>query len=140
MSHPIPDTNDSHSAQVILPQKQLGRKSDMYLFCCSYTHNVAPKGKYIAFVSTEAETDNPETELKPGVDLLGPVDEIFYETYDRFVPTNDCTADNCFISDSYDASTHFESTVRNVLEMYTKITGKAVDLSVDLSAASAGGE
>ena len=30
MSHPIPDTNDSHSAQVILPQKQLGRKSDMY--------------------------------------------------------------------------------------------------------------
>ncbi|XP_019173160.1 PREDICTED: guanosine nucleotide diphosphate dissociation inhibitor At5g09550-like [Ipomoea nil] len=140
MSHPIPDTNDSHSAQVILPQKQLGRKSDMYLFCCSYTHNVAPKGKYIAFVSTEAETDDPETELKPGVDLLGPVDEIFYETYDRFVPTNDCTADNCFISNSYDASTHFESTVRDVLEMYTKITGKTVDLSVDLSAASAGGE
>jgi len=29
MSHPIPETNDSHSAQVILPQKQLGRKSDM---------------------------------------------------------------------------------------------------------------
>lgn len=31
MSHPIPDTNDSHSVQVILPQKQLGRKSDMYV-------------------------------------------------------------------------------------------------------------
>ncbi|KAL7236040.1 hypothetical protein ACSBR1_019341 [Camellia fascicularis] len=30
MSHPIPDTKDSHSVQVILPQKQLGRKSDMY--------------------------------------------------------------------------------------------------------------
>jgi Rab GDP dissociation inhibitor len=30
MSHPIPATSDSHSAQVILPQKQLGRKSDMY--------------------------------------------------------------------------------------------------------------
>jgi RAB protein geranylgeranyltransferase component A len=29
MSHPIPNTNDSHSVQVILPQKQLGRKSDM---------------------------------------------------------------------------------------------------------------
>lgn len=29
MSHSIPDTNDSHSVQVILPQKQLGRKSDM---------------------------------------------------------------------------------------------------------------
>ncbi|KAL4362506.1 hypothetical protein GQ457_04G003530 [Hibiscus cannabinus] len=98
MSHPIPDTKESHSAQVILPQKQLGRKSDMYLFCCSYAHNVAPKGKYIAFVSAEAETDNPEAELKPGVDLLGTVEEIFYDTYDRYVPTNDHAADNCFIS------------------------------------------
>ncbi|GMI83756.1 RAB GDP-dissociation inhibitor [Hibiscus trionum] len=140
MSHPIPDTNDSHSVQVILPQKQLGRKSDMYLFCCSYAHNVAPKGKYIAFVSAEAETDNPEQELKPGVDLLGSVDQIFYDTYDRYVPTNDHGADNCFISASYDSTTHFETTVIDVMEMYTKITGKALDLSVDLSAASAAEE
>ncbi|KAI8007638.1 Guanosine nucleotide diphosphate dissociation inhibitor 2 [Camellia lanceoleosa] len=69
-----------------------------YLFCCSYTHNVASKGKYIAFVTTEAETDNPEVELKPDIDLLGPVDEIFFETYDRFVPTNNHDVDNCFIS------------------------------------------
>ncbi|GAU30553.1 hypothetical protein TSUD_65630 [Trifolium subterraneum] len=101
MSHPIPDTNDSHSAQVILPQKQLGRKSDMYLFCCSYAHNVAPKGKYIAFVTTEAETDQPE---------------------------------------SYDPTTHFETTVKDVVQMYSKITGKVLDLSVDLSAASAAAE
>ncbi|GMI74652.1 RAB GDP-dissociation inhibitor [Hibiscus trionum] len=140
MSHPIPDTNESHSAQVILPQKQLGRKSDMYLFCCSYAHNVAPKGKYIAFVSAEAETDNPEVELKPGVDLLGTVEEIFYETYDRYVPTNDHTADNCFVSSSYDSTTHFETTVNDVIEMYSKITGKDLDLSVDLSAASASAE
>ncbi|KAJ8447454.1 hypothetical protein Cgig2_019448 [Carnegiea gigantea] len=137
MSHPIPDTNESHSAQVILPQKQLGRKSDMYLFCCSYTHNVAAKGKYIAFVTTEAETDNPEVELKPGVDLLGPVDEIFYDSYDRYEPTNDPTADSCFISASYDATTHFESTVKDVIAMYKNITGKELDLTVDLSAASA---
>ncbi|KAL6269808.1 hypothetical protein ACE6H2_026719 [Prunus campanulata] len=140
MSHPIPDTNDSHSVQVILPQKQLGRKSDMYLFCCSYAHNVAPKGKFIAFVSTEAETDDPQVELKPGIDLLGPLDEIFYDTCDRYVPTNDHQADSCYISSSYDATTHFESTVQDVLAMYTKITGKALDLSVDLSAASATAE
>lgn len=140
MSHPMPDTNDSHSAQVILPQKQLDRKSDMYLFCCSYSHNVAPKGKYIAFVATEAETDNPETELKPGVDILGSVDEIFYETFDRFEPINNPNEDNCFISTSYDATTHFESTVKDVIDMYSKITGKVLDLSVDLSAASASAE
>lgn len=69
-----------------------------YLFCCSYAHNVAPKGKFIAFVSTEAETDNPKVELEPGIKLLGPVDEIFYDNYDRYEPTNDHTADNCFIS------------------------------------------
>ncbi|XP_034681495.1 guanosine nucleotide diphosphate dissociation inhibitor At5g09550-like isoform X1 [Vitis riparia] len=137
MSHSIPDTNDSHSVQVILPQKQLGRKSDMYLFCCSYSHNVAPKGKYIAFVTTEAETDQPEVELKRGVDLLGPVDEIFYETYDRFEPKNDHEVDHCFISTSYDATTHFESTVKNVIAMYSQITGEELDLTVDLSAASA---
>ncbi|XP_020242235.1 guanosine nucleotide diphosphate dissociation inhibitor At5g09550-like [Asparagus officinalis] len=140
MSHPIPDTSDSHSVQIIIPQKQLGRKSDMYVFCCSYTHNVAPKGKYIAFVSTEAETDNPEVELKPGIDLLGAVDEIFFDIYDRYEPTNNHEEDNCFISTSYDATTHFESTVKDVLSMYSKITGKDIDLSVDLSAASAAAE
>ncbi|KAK3444352.1 hypothetical protein EUGRSUZ_A00408 [Eucalyptus grandis] len=140
MGHPIPNTNDSHSVQVIIPQKQLGRKSDMYLFCCSYSHNVAPKGKFIAFVSAEAETDQPEIELKPGLDLLGPVDEIFYDTYDRYEPVNEPSLDNCFISTSYDATTHFESTVMDVLNMYTLITGKVLDLSVDLSAASAAEE
>ncbi|KAL8223873.1 hypothetical protein R6Q57_019348 [Mikania cordata] len=139
MSHPIPDTNECHSAQVIIPQKQLNRNSDMYLFCCSYSHNVAPQGKFISFVTTEAETDDPESELKPGVDLLGRVDEIFYETYDRYEPTNDSGADSCFVSTSYDATTHFETTMIDVLKLYTKITGKELNLSVDLSAASASG-
>lgn len=59
---------------------------------------MAAKGKYIAFVTTEAETDKPEVELKPGIDLLEPLDEIFYDTYDRYEPNNDHTADSCFIS------------------------------------------
>ncbi|KAJ7292330.1 hypothetical protein O6H91_Y284300 [Diphasiastrum complanatum] len=140
MSHPIPNTNDSQSVQIILPQKQLGRKSDMYVFCCSYSHNVAPKGKYIAFVSTEAETDMPEAELEPGLSLLGPVEETFFDVYDRYEPVNDPSLDNVFISKSYDPTTHFETTVQDVLAMYTRITGKLLDLSVDLSAASAAEE
>ncbi|KAF9621280.1 hypothetical protein IFM89_018497, partial [Coptis chinensis] len=45
-------------------------------------HNdVAAKRKFIAFVSTEAEIDHPEVELKQGIDLLGPVDEIFFDVY-----------------------------------------------------------
>ncbi|XP_042497560.1 guanosine nucleotide diphosphate dissociation inhibitor At5g09550-like [Macadamia integrifolia] len=111
-----------------------------YLFCCSYSHNVAPKGKYIAFVSTEAETDQPEVELKPGIDLLGPVDEMFFDVYDRYEPINNHDVDNCFLSTSYDATTHFETTVKDVINMYSKITGKTLNLSVDLSAASAAAE
>lgn len=71
---------------------------DRYVFCCSYSHNVAPRGKYIAFVTTEAETDRPEAELRPGIDLLGAVDEIFFDTYDRYEPVNEPALDNCFVS------------------------------------------
>ncbi|KAK8464928.1 hypothetical protein PHAVU_010G107500, partial [Phaseolus vulgaris] len=117
MSHPIPQTHDSHSAQ----------------------------RKFIAFVTTEAETDQPEEDLKPGIDLLGSVNEKFYDMYDRFEPCNDHEVDGCFISTSYDPTTHFEITVKDVVGMYSKITGKhhfcllfqILDLSVDLSAASA---
>lgn len=129
LSHPIPSTNDSHSVQIILPQKQLNRRhgaclspppvlavalwrlrrtrrrtspistglplqlagaactlvphlegalrlqpllqpscpaTDIYVFCCSYTHNVAPRDKWIAFVSTTVETSDPQSELAPG--------------------------------------------------------------------------
>eukprot|EP00244_Chara_vulgaris_P001154 TRINITY_DN1179_c0_g1_i5.p1 TRINITY_DN1179_c0_g1~~TRINITY_DN1179_c0_g1_i5.p1 ORF type:complete len:446 (+),score=123.12 TRINITY_DN1179_c0_g1_i5:93-1430(+) len=141
MSHPIPNTSDSHSVQIILPQKQLNRKSDMYVFCCSYTHNVAAKGKYIAFVSTESEMDDPQKELTPGVNLLGPVDTIFYDSFLRYEPIADGKDDKCFISKSYDPTTHFETTVQDVLDLYTRITGKELDLSEkDLSAASAADE
>ncbi|KAF9605005.1 hypothetical protein IFM89_012961 [Coptis chinensis] len=49
------------------------------------SHNVAAKRKFIAFVSTEAGSIIP-VELKQGIDLLGPVDEIFFDVYDRYEP------------------------------------------------------
>ncbi|KAL2511971.1 Guanosine nucleotide diphosphate dissociation inhibitor [Abeliophyllum distichum] len=69
----------------------------------------------LSAVYGEAETDKPEVDLKPGVDLLGPVDEILYNTYYRLTSTNNSEDDHCFISTSYDATTHFESTVEDVL-------------------------
>lgn len=47
--------------------------SDIYVCVVSFAHNVAPKDYYIAIVSTTVETSNPEAELKPGLDLLGPI-------------------------------------------------------------------
>ena len=43
-------------------------------------------------------------------------------------PLADGKEDKCFISRGYDAFTHFESTVDDILEMYTRITGKELDL------------
>ena len=45
------------------------------------------------------------------------------------VPVGDGSEDGCYISKGYDATTHFETTVRDVLEMYKRITGKDLDLS-----------
>ncbi|KAI0519168.1 hypothetical protein KFK09_006610 [Dendrobium nobile] len=64
--------HNSDSVQIHLPQKQLGRKSDI--------------GKIYCICFNEAETDRPEVELKPGMDLLGPVDETFFDLYDRYEP------------------------------------------------------
>lgn len=128
MSHPIPNTDNAHSVQIILPQKQIGRRSDMYVFCCSYAHNVAPNGKWLAFVSTTVETSNPEAELAPGLALLGPVDEKFVTVTDVHEPLDSGDKDKCYISKGYDATTHFETTVEDVLAMYKRITGKDLDL------------
>jgi Rab GDP dissociation inhibitor len=44
----------------------------------SSTHNVCAKDVYVAIVSTIVETDKPELEIAPGLNLLGPL-------YDKYV-------------------------------------------------------
>jgi Rab GDP dissociation inhibitor len=61
----------------------------MYVFCCSYAHNVAANNKWVAFVSTNVETSNPEAELAPGLALLGPIDEKFVSVVDVHEPLDD---------------------------------------------------
>ena len=83
LDHPIPNTKDALSTQIILPQKQLGRKSDIYISCVSYTHQVSAKGWFVAMISTSVETDNPEAEIQPGLNLLGPIKQKFLEVRDQ---------------------------------------------------------
>jgi Rab GDP dissociation inhibitor len=75
LNHPIPNTKDSLSCQIIIPQNQVNRRSDIYVCCVSATHNVASQGWFLAIVSTTVETNNPEQEIKPGLDLLGPIEQ-----------------------------------------------------------------
>lgn len=39
MNHPIPNTGDADSCQIIIPQNQVKRKNDIYVACVSSAHN-----------------------------------------------------------------------------------------------------
>ena len=102
----------------------------------SSAHNVCAKNHYLAIVSTIVETDNPQIEIKPGLDLLGPIldkfifrvevktNSRFVSVTDLYVPIDDGTKDHCYISKSYDATSHFETTTDDVKDIYLRIMGK----------------
>ena len=55
----------------------------------SQTNAVTAKGKYLAIVSTTVETDNPEAELGPGLQLLGKIDKKFVCVSKQFEAQDD---------------------------------------------------
>ena len=82
LDHPIRKANYANSCQINLPQKQINRKNDIFIHFFDYTHLVCQKGYYIAIISTIVEhpNDNPNFEIGPAMDLIGPV----LETFDKF--------------------------------------------------------
>ncbi|KAG5518527.1 hypothetical protein PMAC_002923 [Pneumocystis sp. 'macacae'] len=117
LNHPIPNTGDLDSLQIVIPQSQVKRKHDIYIVMVSSVHNVCPKGYFLAIVSTIVETNNPHIEVKPGLDLLEPILEKFITITDILEPMN-TNKDNIFISKSYDATSHFETTTNDVKRIY----------------------
>ncbi|XP_018414686.1 PREDICTED: rab GDP dissociation inhibitor alpha isoform X2 [Nanorana parkeri] len=127
LSHPIKNTNDANSCQIIIPQNQVNRKSDIYVCMISYAHNVAAQGKYIAIISTTVETQEPEKEIEPALELLEPIDQKFVAISDLYEPTDDGTESQVFSSRSYDATTHFETTCNDIKDIYKRMTGTDFD-------------
>ena len=125
LSHPVANTNNSGSAQIILPQNQVNREKDIYIALVGHGHNVAPKDKYIAIVSTIVCTDDPHAELAPGLKLLGDIDEKFYAVDDVFEPVaGACSPEKgVFISNSFGSESHFGPESCNILALYEQITG-----------------
>jgi len=124
MDHPIAGTSNSESCQIILPMNQIGRKSDIYVSCVSFAHNVAPKGKYIALVAGQLEKDDVKAELAAGVKLLGNTIQTFYSVSPLYDPANDYKKEGIHISKSYDPTTHFESVCTDVIRLYQEVTGE----------------
>ncbi|KAJ9131560.1 Rab GDP dissociation inhibitor [Pleurostoma richardsiae] len=126
LKHPLAGTNDCDSCQLIIPQSQVGRKNDIYIACVSSAHNVCPKGYYIAIVSTIAESSaNHHLELQPGLERLGKIEEQFMgPPIPLYEPLDDGTKDNIFVSKSYDATSHFETTTDDVKDIYRRCMGQ----------------
>lgn len=128
LDHPVPNTGDLDSLQLIIPQNQLKRKNDIYIAVLSSSHFVCSKGHYLAIISTVIETDQPHVEIEPAFKLLGPRLDTLMGIAELYEPIEDGTNDNVYISKSYDATSHFETTTEDVKDLYFRITGKNLEL------------
>ncbi|KAI9804520.1 MAG: Rab GDP dissociation inhibitor alpha [Sarcosagium campestre] len=125
LNHAVLNTDNSDSAQLIIPQSQVGRKNDIYIAIVSSAHNVCPKGYYIAIVSTIAEgSSNYHLELQPGFERLGKIEEKFMGApIPLYEPLESGLNDNIFVSKSYDSTSHFETTTDDVKDIYRRVAG-----------------
>ena len=131
LNHPIPNTNDVASCQIILPQIQINRKNDIFIAVLNYTHCVCKKGYFLAIISTIAETDKPETEIEVAMDIVGPILEKFDKVSEIYQPIDTTFKGNVFITSSFDPQSHFENDTDNVIDIYEKITGAKLDLTIE---------
>ncbi|KAG0202944.1 Rab GDP dissociation inhibitor alpha [Mortierella sp. GBA30] len=121
---PIPNTDNADSFQLIIPQNQVKRKHDIYIAGVSASHNVCERNHALAIVSTIIETDNPQEEIMPGLNLLGPIVDKFIHIADICEPIQDGHEDQVFVSKSYDATSHFGTVCDDVKDLYKRVTGK----------------
>jgi len=129
INKPIDKTNETKSCQIIIPQRQTGRNSDIFVMLVSDIHQVCKKGFWVAVISTDVETNNPEAELKHAFDVIGKPCEMFVTVSDLLEPVNDGKPeDNIYVTKTLDATSHFESAADDVLRIYKLITGKDLDL------------
>ncbi|KAL2012606.1 hypothetical protein VTN00DRAFT_131 [Thermoascus crustaceus] len=132
LKHPIDKTDSSDSLQLIIPQSQVKRDHDIYVAMVSSAHNVCPKGYYVAIVSTisnDADPAKQQEKLQPGFERLGEIEEIFMgDPVPLYEPKTDGRDDNVFISKSYDATSHFETTTTDVRDLYRRIEGRELDI------------
>jgi len=139
LSTPIPGTN-ADSAQIIIPNAEAGRKSDVYVSMVSYHHKIAATGKYIAVLSAKVEgkyeikegkaPDSAKREFAAAYKIMPKIDQEFFWISDYYEPTGDGSRDNVFITASYDASSHFESATAEAITLYQRLTGHKVDLTI----------
>ena len=97
----------------------------------SYSHLICAKGIFVAIISAQVETENPEEEIGVAVSLLGDVLEMFVSVSDTYDPVDDGKESNLWVTKSYDATSHFEEASEEILDIYEKIVGEKLDLNIE---------
>ena len=96
----------------------------------SNTHLICAQGFYVVIISTTVETNEPEKEIQPAIDLLGEIMDMFVSISDLY-DTNEGIENNLWVTSSYDASSHFETASEEILQYYQKIVGEKLDLNIE---------
>ena len=128
IDQPIAHTKKAKSLQIIIPQRQTGRKSDIYIMLVCSEHAACKEGYYLAIISATQETNKPEEELKVALDIVGNPKEKFFYINTMYEPASADVSDNIFVTRSLDPTSTFESAAQDVLRIYKSITGKELDL------------
>lgn len=129
LNHPVRNTDNSNSCQIIIPRGQVHRQNDIYIAITSAAHGATSEPWFLAIASTIVETEDANSELQPALSVLAPIEQIFYEKSSIVEPVHDGSVSKLFITKSYDASSHFETTCNDIVGLYKRITGHDVDLS-----------
>jgi len=137
LNHPIQGTNNSESVQIIIPGPQVKRVNDVFVCSVSHAHAVCANGVFIAIVSTKVETSNPESEVEAGIKLLGPIMQRFTSVATTYEPISDGLDNKCFISKSFDGTSHFEKDCDDLLSLYKRITGTELDMTINADSVEA---
>lgn len=131
LDHPIPNTNNAESVQVVIPGPQVGRVNDIFVCALGHSLQVSAPGVVIAIVSTIAEKGQPDEDVGPGLQLLGPILKRFTSVTTTYEPASDGSADKCYISSSFDGTSHFEGDCDDLLSLYKRISGEDLDMNIN---------
>jgi len=150
---PIEGTDGADSCQIIIPQSQVAkrgypaRRNDVYVTMVGSAQYVSSRGFYVAIVSTVVETSNPKSEVQIGIDLINGqqerrgrkyIVERFDEISTTYTEANPDTKDGIFVSNSYSSDAHFGDVSQNVLDLYERVTGEKLDMSISTAGAMEG--
>jgi Rab GDP dissociation inhibitor len=141
MSAPI--KAEAENCQIIIPGCNAGRTNDVYVSCLSGKQSVCPKSRFLAVISSsfdgttidmtdkKAATAACQRELKTAYSLIpsSTIIERFDWVTEQRGPVADTSANNAFMTQSWDATTHFQSVMDEIFTVYQGMTGKKFDIN-----------